>query len=455
MVFLDRRVPAKKVVQYRDEMSEKGHLLRILGLTFGIAVSVGGMIGVGILRTPGLVAGAMGSAWLVVTVWALGGVYAFLGTISVAELGAMLPKAGGWYVYARRAFGRYGGFLVGWCDWIAQSAALAYLSTATAEYAAALWPILPVKLTAIGVLALFALLQWMGLRESSRTQEITSLVKGIGLIAFVVLCFMSGNGNHAAVSVSATPLTFVAIVLALQAVIGTYDGWYTANYFCEEDENPGHNLPRAIIAGILITIFLYLIVNIGILYALPIDRLASSKLPAAAVAEIRLGAMGGKVITALALISLLSVINAVLLLATRILFAMSRDGLFFKKASNVSHTGTPVPAMFITTVVAMILIASGTFEKLLAIAAFLYVIVYNSGFLSLFLLRKREPDLHRPFRVWGYPWTTLIALIVSTGFLVAAVFGDTRNSVYALMLIALSYPAYRVAAFFLGQKKAI
>ncbi len=263
---------------------------------------------------------------------------------------------------------------------------------------------------------------------------------------------MSGRATPAAASVTATPLSFVAIVLALQAVIGTYDGWYTANYFCEEDEDPGRNLPRAIIAGILITIVLYLMVNIGIVYALPIDRLAASKLPAAAVAEIKLGAMGGKGITALALISLLSVINAVLLLATRILFAMSRDGLFFRKASEVSHTGTPVPAMFITTGVAMILIASGTFEKLLAVAAFLYVIVYNSGFLSLFILRKREPDLHRPFRVWGYPWTTIIALIVSTGFLIAAVLGDTRNSIYALILIGLSYPAYRAARLFLEEK---
>lgn len=427
-------------------MSSKGRLLRILGITFGIAVTVGGTVGAGILRTPGIVAAQLNDNWLILTAWIFGGAYAFLGTISVAELGAMLPQAGCWYVYARRAFGNYGGFTIGWSDWMAQSAALAWLATTMGELSVALNPSLSVRVVAIGVLIFFALLHRMGMRLSSRAQEITSLLKAVALILFVGLCFLSGKAESASPAHPTLHATgmFAAIVIALQSVIATYDGWYTANYFAEEDKDPGRNLPRSVISSILITIAIYLLVNVGLLYALPLEQFGASKLAYADVAEKIFGSSGGKIVTALSVISLLSVINAVLLLATRILFAISRDGFFSSKAADVSEGGTPVTAMLMTTVVAICLVASGTFEILLAISAFLYVVIYNSGFLALFILRKREPDLNRPFRVWGYPWTTLIALTISTLFLIAAVIGDTKNSLYALLLIVISYPAYLV-----------
>lgn len=427
-------------------MSSKGRLLRILGVTFGIAVTVGGTIGAGILRTPGIVAGQLNDYWLILGAWIFGGVYAFLGTISVAELGAMLPQAGGWYVYARRAFGNYGGFTIGWSDWMAQSAALAWLATTMGEFSVALNPSLSVRIVAIGILICFTLLHWMGLRLSSRAQEITSLLKALALLVFVAICFLSGKAESvytAHPTIAATGM-FAAIVIALQSVIATYDGWYTANYFAEEDKDPGRNLPRSIISSVLITIAIYLLVNVGLLYALPLEQFGASKLAYADVAQKVFGSSGVRIITALSLISLFSVINAVLMLATRILFAISRDGFFASKAADVSAGGTPVVAMLMTTVVAVCLVASGTFEILLAITAFLYVVIYNSGFLALFILRRREPNLHRPFRVWGYPWTTLIALTVSTLFLISAVIGDTKNSFYALLLIVVSYPAYLV-----------
>lgn len=429
-------------------------LLRILGIGFGIAVNVGGTVGVGILRTPGLVAEQLGNTWLIVAAWILGGGYAFLGTISVSELGAMVTEAGGWYAYARRAFGDYVGFTVGWCDWIAQSAALAYLSTAVGEFAVALFPAWSgyVRLVAILLLVLFALLHWMGLRISNRAQEITSLAKAIGLAAFVIACFLYGKGADSAwhrtsLNLHFTPLSFfAAAIIALQSIINTYDGWYSANYFTEEDVNPAQNLPRSAIGGVLVTILIYMLVNAGLLHALSLPQMAASKMPATDVAQAIFGVRGGQVITALSLISLLSVINAVLLLATRILFAISRHGLFFSRVASVSPNGTPVPAMILTTLSAIVLISTGTFETLLGIAAFLYVVVYVSGFASLFMLRKKEPDLHRPFHVWGYPWTTLVAMIVSIVFLCGSIYGDIRDSLFALVLIALSYPSFRIAA---------
>ena len=175
-------------------------LLQILGVGFGIAVTVGGTVGVGILRTPGLVAEQIPNVWAIVTIWIVGGVYALLGTISVVELGTMLPSAGGWYVYARHAFGSYGGFAVGWIDWIAQSVALAYLSTAVGEFSVALFPAIPggVRAVAIGTLVLFAVLHWLGLRSSSWTQDLTSVLKGVALMGFVVVCFLYGRSGEEA-----------------------------------------------------------------------------------------------------------------------------------------------------------------------------------------------------------------------------------------------------------------
>ena len=427
-------------------------LLRILGVGFGIAVTVGGTVGVGILRTPGLVAEQIPSVWAIVTIWIVGGVYALFGTISVVELGTMLPSAGGWYVYARRAFGNYGGFTVGWIDWIAQSSALAFLATAIGEFSLALFPAIPggVRFVAIGTLVLFAVLHWLGLRSSSWTQDLTSLLKGVVLIGFVVVCFVYGRSD-AAPSLAIAPrisrgliALVVAIVVALQSVIVTYDGWYSAIYFTEEDKDPARNLPKSAIGGVLCIIGIYALVNLALLYTLPLSQLSGSILPAADAAQKIFGGDGGRIITALSLVSLLSVVNAVLLLATRILFAMSRDGLFFSKASKVNPRGTPVPAMVVTTGSGIALVASGTFETLIAIASFFFVAVYISGFLALFILRKREPNLPRPFRVWGYPWPPLIALVGSVAFLVGSVFSDPRHSAYALILIAASYPIYLV-----------
>lgn len=411
---------------------------------FGVAVTVGGTVGVGILRTPGMVAAQLESHGPIVLVWVLGGLYSLLGTVSVCELGTALPSAGGWYVYARRALGEYAGLVVGWSDWIAQSASLAYLATALGEFAVALVPRLTGghKAIAISTLALFAFLQWRGLRSSSRVQELTSLAKGLAFLAFVAVCFFAAPRAAQASAPSLDWLRVVPFVLALQAVIVTYDGWYSAVYFTEEDRDPGRNLPRSALGGVLATLLIYLLVNMALLHVLTVSEIAGSTLPAADAASRIFGGRGGEVITILSLVSLFSIINAVMLLATRIVFAMSRDRLFFGAASEVNPRGTPTFALLFTTLCAVVLVASGTFERLVAIAAFFFVFVYVSGFVSLFVLRRSEPELPRPFRAWGYPWTTGVALAGSLLFLLGNGVSDPENTLYALVLIALSYPLY-------------
>lgn len=429
----------------------KGRLLRIFGVGFGIAGAVGGTIGAGILRTPGLVAAQLGDATLIIGAWIFGGVYALLGAISVAELGASLPRAGGWYVYARRAFGEYAGFTVGWMDWLGNCASLAWVAITIGEYSVLLAPRLSgsVKVIAVGVILFFSLLHLAGARAGGNSQKLLSLVKALAFIALVAACFIFGGKNAETVSAetalklpSNAAAMFIAVVLALQAIITTYDGWYGVIYFAEEFSNPARDIPRSLFGSVLTIIFIYVLVNLALLYTLPLNQMAASELPLADAAQAIFGAYSGQLITALALVSLLGLINAVTMGGPRILYGLSRDGMFSSKGAWVSRNGTPMAALFLTTLAAVLLVLSGTFERLLGMTAFLYVAIYTTGFAALFVLRKREPELPRPFRAWGYPWTTLIVLAGSLLFLGGAIYSDTLNSIYALLMIAISYPVH-------------
>jgi len=424
----------------------KGHLLRIVGVGFGIAVSIGGTVGSGILRTPGEIAAQLRSPWLILAVWALGGVYAFWATVAVSELATMLPREGGWYVYSREAFGEYAGFLMGSCDWIMQTVAIAYLAVAFGEFAGGLQPRLGphLKLTAVACVVALTLLNWLGLRAGSRAQEFTSLIKALALIVFVVACFVvsAKPGAPSVVLGGFKGSILLALVIALQAVIVTYDGWYSAIYFMEEDQDPARNLPRSAIGGILACIAIFLLVNAALLHVLPMAQLSASQVPAADAATRVLGPHGGQFILIISLITVVSTINALLLITPRILFAMSRDGLLPQWMTSVNSGGTPAGGLFLCALVVMGLVLSGSFDALIAIASFLFVAVYISGFMALLRLRVQRPGLPRPFKVWGYPWTVLGVLLVSVGFLIASVIGDWMHSLFTLILVAASYPIY-------------
>jgi len=368
----------------------------------------------------------------------------------------MLPREGGWYVYSRKAFGEYAGFVVGSCDWMMQTAAIAYLAVAFGEFAAGLQPGLGphIKLVAVAAVVILTLLNWLGLRAGSRAQEFTSLVKALALIAFMVACFVVSPRSGAA-----DPHVFInfpaprgsvllALVVALQAVIVTYDGWYSAIYFMEEDQDPARNLPRAAIGGVVACITVFLLVNAALLHVLPMAQMAASQVPAADAAMLVFGSHGKQIILVISLVTVVSTINALLLISPRILFAMGRDGLIPHRMAVVNSGGTPSVALVIGALTVIALVLTGSFETLIAVSSFLLVSVYLSGFAALFRLRVGQSQLTRPFKVWGYPWTTLGVLLASAGFLVASVISDIRHSLFTLLLVAISYPVY-----WLGAKK--
>jgi APA family basic amino acid/polyamine antiporter len=428
-------------------------LLSILGVTFGLAVAIGNTIGAGILRTPGDVASMLQTPWLFFGVWIVGALYALLGVNALAELGTMLPRSGAQYVYARHAFGDYMGFVVGWNDWISTCASTAAISIVIGESLAALIPALSTRATplAMATVVIFTALLMRSTRVGGRSQEITSLFKTVALVIFVAACF--AFGGHAAslrapnaTAMVAAPGTslFVGFVLSAQAVIYTYDGWTGPLYFSEELRDPGRQIPRSMFGALFAVTAIYLLINLAFLYVLPVTAMAGSTLVAARVAEAIFGPRGDTVVRLVVILALPSAVNACLLMSSRVLYGVSRDGIGPRVATRVNEGGTPTVSLAASAAVSLLFLATGGFNRAIAIAAFFFVADYALSFLAVFVLRRREPAAPRPYRARGHPWTTGIVLVGSIAFLVSAVSADLENSRWALALLAISYPAFWV-----------
>lgn len=427
----------------------------MLGVGFGLAVIIGNTIGAGIFQAPGEIAIRLPQPALFLGIWILGGLYALLGAISLAELGAMIPKAGGQYVFVRYALGDYAGFIVGWSDWISTCGSTAAVSLLIGEFAGALFPQLKDHAIAVAttVAIVFAALQWRGIAWGSTAQNTTSVLKTLAFLALIAAAFLlGGQGSPTSTNLPTTPTGFTllaALVLSLQSVIYTYDGWSGVVYFSEEIANPDRDIPRSMIGGVLLVIAIYLLVNLALLYVLPISEIAGKDFAAGVAAQVLFGSHGDAVFRSLTIVSMLSAINAYHLMSTRVLFAISRDGLFAKQAANVNKGGTPTVSLLLSVAVAVLFIVFGKqFKQVIAALAFFFVANYTLSFISLFVLRVREPEKARPFRAWGYPWTTALVLTGSVLFLLGAIAADlaggTRFSLYALALLAVSYPLFRL-----------
>jgi len=430
---------------------------------FGMAAAIGNTIAAGIVRTPGDVARLLPNAWMFLGVWVLGGLYAFSGASSMAELGAAIPRSGGQYNFSRRALGDYAGFIVGWSDWLSTCGTAAAVAIVIAEYSGALFPVLSGNLTVLGhmrielIVAVFVILgffvlQWRGIRWGSGAQLSTAALKTGAFLILVMACFLLGGPAHRATQQSTTsslalpsgwPL-IVAIMLGLQGVIYTVDGWDGIIYFGEEVRNPGRDIPRAIFGSVFSIMGIYLSLNLVALYILPMNEISGNNFVLGTVADRIFGKLGDPIIRSIMVISMLSCLNANQLFCSRTLYTMSCDGLFFRRAARVNPGGTPVMALFLSTVVGVLFLLTGTFERVIAMLSFFFVANYALSYASLFVLRKREPEMVRPYRAWGYPWTPGIALVASVLFLAGSILTDQKNAPWALATLVLSYPVFRV-----------
>jgi basic amino acid/polyamine antiporter, APA family len=429
--------------------NQNKQLLKVLGIGFGIAITVGGTIGTGILRKPGPIAEVIGSPWMILLLWLVVGIYSLGGSMCAAELGVALPKAGSWYVFAKRAFGPYFGFLTGITSWLGTVSAVGFGAYSFSEYLSLLFPSLEEYIVAcsVGIIAIVLSFHLIGTKSSGFSQQVLAVIKAVGLLVFVIFCFFIGANKDITTEQIATTTqnaSIVAFISALQSIFYTYDGWHTASYFSEEQKDPTKTLPKSMIYGTLSIIIIYLLVNAAILYVVPMEELKGTKLAAAIAVEKIFGDNVSYYVTMFLMISILGILNAQIMFAPRVIYSMGRDGLFFKNSTSVNRTGAPYIALITTTLLSSILILTGkqTCEKLSDIATFFFVLSYLAGFAALIRLRQKEPDLSIHYRVPFFPILPIALIILSTFFLIGVVILDHSSSLYAIGFLMVSYPLY-------------
>ena len=431
----------------KKQLPKTNQLRKVLGVAFGIAIVVGSTIGVGILRTPGTIAALIPNATLIMVCWIAIGLYILLAASSYAELTTMFPKAGGAYNYIKRAFGDYFGFVIGWFDFLCNAIAPAYFCIVLSEYSILISPQWAEYKTLIAVLFLtfFTAINLPGIRSGSAIQKFTSAIKVVLFLVLIIGCFLYQPTISVPVEKNIiTGSLLLGLFKSLQLIMGTYDGWMSVSFFAEEDTDPNKNIPRSYLLGALTIGLVYVLINGAILYVLPIETIAKSPLAASEAAAVAFGSWGGTLMTAVAIFSLISILNAYMMIPSRILFGLGRDGFFTSKSTVVNKGGTPYYSLLICYFFALLLTIYSSFEQLFGLATIMMTLVTGFAFGSLIHLRKTAPDLPRPFKAFGYPFTTYMALIVTIILFVAFAVSDLFSLSIVLGLLLLSYPAYKM-----------
>jgi APA family basic amino acid/polyamine antiporter len=389
---------------------------------------VGIVIGVGILRTPGLIAGYLPSPWLILAAWAFGGLMVALSSYVYAELATQLPRAGGKYVYARAAFGDTAGFMVGSAELLGIRAFTASAKIVViGGYLASLIGGAPKLLGAI-VVGGYLLLHLRGLPTTARVQNWASLLKVTFLAVVIGLAAWFGRGTSWEAPLLPEPgtVTLLAVVLSFQAIWYTYSGWEDVVKMTEELRDPGRMMPIVLLGGAAVIAFLYLALNAGFLHVLTPAEMAGSDFVARDALARVLGDAAGTVLTIGGLLLLLGSINVNFISMPRIAFGLARDGLAPGAFLNLDATGTPRAGLFLAIGMVLVLSTTGTVEWLIRFMSFVLLVTDGIVILALFRLRRIAPEAHRPFRVPWYPWLPIIVAVMYAGI---------------LTLIAVSQPA--------------
>ncbi len=436
-----------------SSVSSQRGLLRVLGLITGLAITFGGIVSLGILRAPGEVAAQLPDPWWYMATWIAAGVFVLFSTASAAELATALPRAGAYYVYAHRTLGPFIGFVSGWTDWLNWCGATAMTIIVINEYLHLLSPAIPeFSLSLCLAIAIsFALTQWRGVKWGTGLHNAASMVKAAIFAVLIIACFVLAGGEWAESEASTPPAmpagwaVAMAFIVALRGVLYAYDGWVFIGYFSEEMENPGRTIPRSMFVGVGIVIAVYMLINIALLRMLPMSEIVGAELAVGRAVKTVFGPLAETLITAFLTGFLIVGINLGYMFAARVIYAMSTDGLFFRQCRRVNRGGTPTVALVASLAATIVfLLFSGSFVRLVEALAFFTVVNYVILFLSVFILRRKEPDLPRPYRAWGYPWTTALTLAGGVAFLVGNIVGGTGVSLTALVVVVLSYPLYLV-----------
>jgi APA family basic amino acid/polyamine antiporter len=430
---------------------EASGLPRRLGLGTATSVVVANMIGTGIFTTSGLMLAHTESGWLVLLAWLLGGLVALAGALSYAELATMMPHAGGEYVYLREIYGPLPAFLTGWTSFfVGFSAPVAASAVACAKYLAAAG-VLPEtwvaeKSTAAGIVLALSAVHYCGLRLGARVQNFLTGLKLFLLFGLIAAGFAIGRGGWDFLGAASSfwdagrpGQLGVTLLLAMFA----YSGWNAAGYIAGEIEQPARNLPRSLLLGTLIVTLIYLLMNLLLFFAALPAQLRGI-VPVGEVAAVQLfGTGAATMISTLIALALLSSLSAYVLIGPRVYYAMAKDGLFFRFAARVHpRFQTPGLSILAQAVCALAMILTGTFEQLLIYIGFSLGIFPLLAVAGVFVLRRRQPQRERPYRVWGYPLVPLFFLVVMVAVLIVGFVNSPKPSLIALATVAAGVPAY-------------
>ncbi|MBT6391703.1 MAG: amino acid permease, partial [Candidatus Marinimicrobia bacterium] len=403
-----------------------------------------------IFMVPATVALYTASSSLFFMVWILGGVVSLFGALSVAELGAAMPKAGGQYVFLNEAYGPVWGYLYGWSAVVViNTASMAAVGVAFAEYLKFFYPIsdLAVKEIAICSIILLTIINIVDVKSGARFQNVFTFAK-IGAILGVILLglFLEGGStqNFSPLFTDRPPLSLIGpLGLAMVAVLWTFDGWIFVTYVAGEVKNPKRNIPLSLILCMVIVVTVYLALNTVLVYVLGFDQMIGSELVMADAASKFIGGKGAAIVTIIILISLIGANNGFILTSARINYAMARDNRFFKQAAIIHPKfQSPANALIIQCIWACILTFSGTFNQLITYIIFASWIFYGMSAGAVIILRKKKPDMERPYQIPFYPWIPIIFILFAIFLTVNTILEAPRDAAIGSGLILAGLPLY-------------
>ena len=430
-------------------VAQPPQLVRALGWWQATAIVVGIMIGTGIFIVPAEITRSMGTQGAALSVWAVTGVLSLFGALSFAELAAMMPQAGGQYVFLRRAYGPLTGYLCGWSFFIAaQTGGISVLAVGFAEYLNEFVPLTPWEQKAAAAASIVVLtgINYLGVREGGALQGILTGLKVGAIVAIILLGYVLVKGLPGGPAALAAPTGhgFVASFgVAMVGAFWAYEGWNCCTFAAEEVRRPEWNIPLALILGTGVVTLLYLALNLVYYHVLPMDQVAASTRVGADAAVRIFGRSGAQLVSLLIIISTLGSLNGSILAAPRVYYAMARDGLFFRWCARVHpRFRTPHVALLVQAVWAMVLVAAGTYEQLFTYVIFAAFVFYALTALAVVVLRRTMPDAHRPYRVFGYPYVPLIFVLGSTWFLVNTLVEEPREAGFGAVMLGVGAVVY-------------
>ncbi len=457
---------------------KQGQLVRSITLASAVILVISSVIGSGVYKKVAPMSAELLSPELVLLAWLLGGIISLFGALSNAEIAGMMADSGGEYVYFRRIYGRFMAFLWGWTTFaVIKTAAISSISYVFAQSFNAIFP-LPhlgpgienieiwvfkpfensgVKALTIVLILVLTTLNARGLRGGARFSEWITRLVAIGLVGIVLSCVFFSDGSFS--NVQTNSVNYVArpwydfglveaMFTALLAAFWAYEGWNTLGFLGGEIQNPNRNLPKALFLGMMVIISTYLIVNLAYFYVLPVDNIvgvhqAQNEIAAVAVIRHFAGNAGAIIISIVILVTTLGCTNSTILMPPRVYYAMARDGLFFKRAAEIHPvSNTPNNALWIQGIWACLLVLSGTFDQLTDMLIFAAFFFYGATAFGVFVMRWREPDAERPYRVWGYPVIPALFVLFCVALVVITCKTHPREAGIGLALMLTGVPFY-------------